>query len=108
MNSIQKSLQQMQAPDAEQLEQRAKELESNRSVPIEQILNPDFMGRHTRFASIEAFFEDGRFVVEKDEDFEALPQTALDQHARAVTPFDSFQEMVDKAVGEYIMRSLGF
>ncbi|NMO95544.1 hypothetical protein [Paenibacillus lemnae] len=92
----------------EELDQKTRELENNRSVPVEQVLTPDFMAKYANSASVEHFFEAGGFLVKNDEDFDALPQEPLDQYVRETSSFDSFQDMVDKAVREYIVRNLGF
>lgn len=90
------------------LERNAKELVDNRSVPLEEVFTEGFMTAHTRFGSIDDFLEAGGFVIETDADFEAIPREALDPYVHEATSFDSFQQMLDKAVGEYIMRRLGF
>lgn len=91
-----------------ELQQNAKELESNRSVPLEEVFTEAFMKTYTPSGSIECFFKDGGFEVETDADFEDIPREALDRYVAEQTSFHSFQEMTDKAVGEYIIRKLGF
>ncbi|AVK86024.1 hypothetical protein C3943_22260 [Lysinibacillus sp. B2A1] len=90
------------------MERKAKELEKGVSVSLDELFNPLFMHEHTFFDSFEEFLSDGNFVVETQEDFEAIPEQDLDAHVASKTKFKNWAEMSEQAAGEYAMKQLGF
>ena len=90
------------------MERKAKELERGVSVSFGELFNPLFMQAHTAFDSFEQFLSDGNFLVETQEDFEAIPEHELDAHVATKTKFENWNEMSQQAANEFAMKQLGF
>lgn len=90
------------------LDRRARELDGEHDVPIEDILTPAFMSSCSKYASIDSFFGAGGFNFESQEEFEQVPDDELDSHVCATTSFGSWDEMLTKAGEQYALRQLGF
>lgn len=90
------------------LNRRARELDGEHDVPIENILTPSFMSSCSKFASIDSFFGAGGFNFGSQEEFEQVPDEELDSHVRATTRFGSWDEMLTEAGEQYALRQLGF
>ncbi len=87
---------------------RADGLSGNHSVPLPDLLTPDFLRRCSRFQSVEEMFEASGFKVESEDDFSAIPDTEWDEFVRANTSFPSWEVMLGKAGGAWAARRLGF
>lgn len=90
------------------LDKRARELDGEHAVPIEDILTPAFVSSCSEFASIDAFFGAGGFSFESQEEFERIPDEELDSHVRATTTYEDWDEMLTAAGEQYALRQLGF
>lgn len=90
------------------MERKAKELEKGVTVSFGELFNPLFMQKHTIFNSFEEFLSEGNFIVNTQEDFEAIPEQDLDTHVAHKTKFENWAEMSEQAAGEYAMKQLGF
>jgi len=91
-----------------QMEEAAKELEKGESVPFSVLFSSVFMGQYTQFNSFEDFLSAGGFEVNSQEDFEAIPDEAMDTHVAKTTKFGSWDEMLSTAGKEYVEKKLGF
>ena len=58
---------------------QAESLSGNHSVPVPDLLTPDFLRRCSRFQSAEEMFEVSGFNVESAEDFAAIPDAEWDE-----------------------------
>lgn len=85
----------------------ARELDGRHSVSLDDLLTPEFVARNTRFANADELFNAGGFSASSQEEFEAIPDEMLDAFVRAQSPFDSWQEMLSAAGGEWAKRKLG-
>lgn len=90
------------------IERAAKELEKGENVSFDVLFNPSFMRKNTQFNTFEDFLTDGNFVVNSQEDFEAIPDKDIDDHVSKTTKFNNWQEMLDTAATEYTIKKLGF
>lgn len=81
--------------------------ELNGSVPLRDILTPEFMSRETKFSSVKAMFESTPFKIESQDDFRALAQDQLDAFIREHTKFSSWQDLLKAGGLEYAKRKLG-
>jgi hypothetical protein len=90
-----------------QLQNNAKKLEGTKSVSFDELFNDSFMSQHTNFSNLEEFFEAGSFKANSKEDFEAIPDSKLDEHVSKTTKFSSWKDMLDEAVKEFTIRKLG-
>ena len=91
----------------DQMQQNAKELEQTKSVSFSDLFTSSFMQKHTEFSSIDKLFKAGNFIVESQEDFEAISESELDAHVNKTTNFSSWQDMLDEAVKEFTAKKLG-
>ena len=64
-------------------------LNGTHQVPIAEMLTPEFMAGHTRFANIDEFFDASGFQVISAADFEAIPTEPLDEFVRTESSFES-------------------
>jgi hypothetical protein len=87
---------------------RAESFSGNHSVPVPELLTPDFLRRCSRFQSAEEMFEASGFKIESAEDFTAIPDAAWDEFVRANTSFVSWEAMLGEAGGEWAARRLEF
>ncbi|HBV88168.1 MAG TPA: hypothetical protein DEF42_16310 [Desulfosporosinus sp.] len=59
------------------------------------------MRHYTQYESIDELLSSGGFVVNSEEDYEAIPDEAIDAHVRKTTNFLSWKEMLTEAVDAY-------
>lgn len=86
---------------------RADELSKTTSVPLAELLTPEFLAANTTVASLEQFFESGGLRVDSSEDLEAVPAAEMDTHVRSVSAFQSWGDMLQAAGNEWAARKLG-
>ena len=89
-----------------QLERNARSIGGKRLVDLSDLLNPEFLGRHTKFTSLEQLFEESPFQIETQEDFDALDERELDSFIRASTRFRSWQDILDEGANEWAEKKL--
>lgn len=92
----------------ERIEEAANELDGTHSVSITELFTRSFMKEYTNFTDFNEFLVAGNFIVNSQEDFDAIPDDELDLHVGKTTKFSSWQDMLDKAGEEYILNELGF
>lgn len=90
------------------LEQNAEELSQTTEVPFNELFTAAFMNKHTPYSSIDELLDAGGFDAKTSEEFEKIPEEALDQFVSEVTSFSTWEEMLNEAASEYITRKLGF
>ena len=66
------------------------------------------MRRYTGFSSISELFQAGGFHAAADADFSSIPREELDAHIARTTKFQNWDELLDKAVSEYVRNQMGF
>lgn len=89
------------------LEKNAKELENTKSVSFETLFNSKFMSKYTRFSSFNELLTFGKYEVNSQEDFEAIPDDEFDDFIASNTKFETWQDMLDTASTEYAINKLG-
>lgn len=72
------------------------------SVPLVEVLSPDFMRARTKFATFEAMCE--AVGIKSAEEFKAFPDDQWELHVRAHTAFSSWEEMQQAAGQEWFAR----
>jgi len=70
------------------------------------LLTPNFISRHSRFAAEDEMFEASGFVIQSAEDFAAIPDENWDRFIRENTVFDSWVAMLQAAQFEWCIRHL--
>jgi hypothetical protein len=91
-----------------QLASRAKALEGTRSVALTDMLTPEFVGAHTKYSDLAAFFDSGGLEMTSHTDLETISSERLDAHVRSSSSFKSWSEMLGAAGREYARRKMGF
>lgn len=94
--------------ELEHMRQAVEDLGEERSVSFEELFTEEFMEENTDFTSIDDLLEAGGFHAETNEDFEAIPEDALDAHVAKTTRFDSWEDMLGEATEQYLISQLGF
>lgn len=90
------------------LERNAKELSQTTEVTFNELFTAAFMNKHTSYSSIDELLDAGGFDAKTSEEFEKIPEEALDQFVSKVTSFSTWEEMLSEATSEYAARKLGF
>ena len=90
------------------LARRAKTLDGQHSIPLNELLTPYFISRHTHFNNADELFEASGFKVESQDDFAAIPDAEWDEFIRSISSFPNWQEMLEAAVKEWTTKKLGF
>lgn len=86
----------------------AEELDDTQSVPITELLSPEFVSSHTRFANAEEMFDASGFKVESQEDFAAIPDVEWNEFIRSISSFSDWQTMLGEAGATWAAKKLGF
>jgi hypothetical protein len=87
----------------QQLERNAREFHGEHRVPVLELLNEEFMHRHTSFASLQAMF--AAFGL-SDEEFVTSDDARKDELIRSKTRFPSWQDMLKEASVEWSKKQL--
>ena len=80
-----------------ELRDQVESLSGEHSVPISELLSPEFLATCTLFNSADEMFAKSGFKVESQADFEAIPDDAWDEFIRENTSFSSWKEMINAA-----------
>lgn len=90
----------------DQLIKNAKEIDGKHQVKLVDLMNPDFISAHSKYADFDALLAASDFKVENAEDFAAIPDDAWDAYINSNTDFDSWLEMQKAAGAEYMKAKL--
>ena len=94
----------------EGLDELAKNLDrmsGTQDVPIEDLLTPEFVSSHTKFANIEEMFEASGFKIKSQDDFAAIPDADWDAFIRSISAFSDWESMLGEAGAEWATKKLG-
>lgn len=90
--------------DKEQLKQNLEKLAENngpqQAVSYQDIFNPQFMQKNTSFTTIDVFVREAG--VKEFPALDAMPQDKLNAFVKKETKFNSWEEMQQRAVNEYM------
>ncbi len=95
------------AKDMHRIANRAKELDGTHNVPIEELLTPEFVSSHTKFANIEEMLEASGFKIESQDDFAAIPDKDKDKFIRSISAFSDWESMIGEAGSAWAVKKLG-
>lgn len=93
-----------------QLDQMARgveELEGTHTVLMTELLSPEFVSSHTKFANAEEMFEASGFKIESQNDFAAIPDAEWDAFIRSISSFSDWQSMLGEAGSVWAAKKLG-
>jgi hypothetical protein len=91
----------------DKLQKNLKKLQETTSVPLVELLNPNFVTSHTKFSSAQEMFEASGFTINSQEDFAAIPTDKLDEFIRDNSTFPSWREMLSSANKSWLAREFG-
>ena len=86
------------------LDKKFKKIGGTHSVPMEELLSPDFMVRFTNFSSFDELIEKSGYVIETQEDFDKIPDNEWDSFIITQTQFSSWQNMLELAGSEFVQK----
>lgn len=85
----------------------AKKLDGS-TVSFDVLFNKTFMRKYTSFTTFDELLDAGGFIVNSQEDFEAIPDDEFDKHIMSNTKFKSWEAMLNEASSLYAAKKLGF
>ncbi len=88
------------------MQQGAKELENTETTIFDKLFTSSFMQNYTNFLSFDDFLKGGNFIVNSQEDFEAIPEDDMDIHVSNTTKFSCWEDMLNKATEIYVSKKL--
>jgi hypothetical protein len=84
------------------LASKTQTLAGQHDVPLRDLLNPEFMVRHTRFGNINDMFAASGFNIESREDLAAVPDEQWDEFIRSVSTFSDWQSLLGEATRVWV------
>lgn len=82
------------------------ENEVNEEVSLGELFDRGFLEKNSEFETLNEFFKFHDILVTTLEDFEALKTEVLDEAVKLSTSFNSWDEMLQEAEEERIMKKL--
>ena len=97
-NELQKKL--------EEMHRKAEELDGGHSVPISELLTPEFLAGCSSFSTVEELFDASGFEVESPEDLEAIPDSDWEWFIQQNTSYTSWSEMLQNASQAWAFKKM--
>jgi hypothetical protein len=91
----------------DELQQRLRKLDGSHDVPLDELMNPEFMLKHTRFNSFRDMLDQSGYSVKTAEDFKAIPDAPWDAFIAANSTFANWHEMQEAAAADWTKKQLG-
>lgn len=88
------------------LENKVQSLSGQQAVPLNELLDPEFLAACSTFSSVNDMFERSGFKVESQEDFAAIPDDDWEDFICTNTSYLSWQEMLVAAGAAWTKRKL--
>ena len=85
--------------DFKELDKKLESLSGN--VPLDELLNSNFMRKYTQFQTAHEFADTSSFDFSN---IESIDSNDLDKFVSAHTKFTSWQEMLNHAAAEWIQK----
>lgn len=80
---------------------------NHQNVPLPELLNKNFISRHSSFSDLSELFEASGFKIESRVDFEAIPNDQWDEFIAQNTSFKNWKEMLSEAGEEWAKQKFG-
>lgn len=90
----------------DKIQETAKSLDGS-AIPLEELLNPQFLQEFSRFQSLDEMFAASGYNVESSEDFKAIPDEPWDVFIENNTEFSNWSDMSTKAAADYFFKKAG-
>jgi len=91
----------------DELKQQLRRLDGSHGVSLNELLNPEFMLKHTHFSSFQDMLDHSGYSVKTPEDLKAIPDAPWDAFISANSTFASWHEMREAAKTEWAKKQLG-
>lgn len=88
------------------LQKGLNELSNTDSIPMTELLNDNFLVKHSDFKGFSDF--ESREIFTKYQSIEDIPDSEMDEFIKEHSNFDSWEEFLGTATKEYIAKTLGF
>ena len=85
--------------DFKELDKKLESLSGN--VPLDELLNSNFMRKYTQFQTVQEFADTSSFDFSN---IESINSNDLDKFVSAHTKFTSWQELLNHAAAEWIQK----
>jgi len=92
--------------DLENIQSKAKKLEGTNSVSFGELFTQEFLGKNTKFSSLDDMFKKSGFTINSQEDFKNIPDEEWGKFIASNSHFKSWEEMLDAAVKEWTGKQL--
>ena len=89
-----------------ELKERAAELNGEHKIPLKDLMTPDFVAGCSSYASIDDLFAASPFTINTLDDFKAIPDAEWDTFISTHTNFQTWEEMQQAAMREYVRGKL--
>lgn len=85
-----------------------EELGGTDTVSMTELLSPEFVSSHTKFANADEMFEASGFKLDSQDDFAAIPDAEWDEFIRSISSFPDWQSMLGAAGSAWVAKKLVF
>jgi hypothetical protein len=93
--------------DLEAIAEKAHELDGSQ-VSFDELFDNDFISLHTNADSFDAFLSSANIVIDDEIDLDVLSSVeAFNSYVAENSNFDTWDEMMDVAIGCYSEKKLG-
>lgn len=86
------------------LEKNLKSVDGTHNYELQEILNPTFISKVSKYSNVEDFL--GACGIKTADDFKAFPQDKFDDFVKENTKFKNWEEMITEASQELIAKKL--
>jgi hypothetical protein len=90
----------------DELHDQADQIRGTQEVPLDELLNPGFLAKYSRFLSYDEMFEESGIRLKSQDDFANLPDGELDKVIQQNTTFATWQDMVSAAAVEWFQKKI--
>lgn len=88
------------------LQNNLESLGQTQQVPLKELMNVEFMRKHTSYGSVQEMFDASGFKIESAEDFKAIPDDEWEFFIIRSTKFSSWREMQVIAAKDWMAKKL--
>ena len=88
----------------EKLQKKFDKLSKTNPIPLNDLFTKNFISKYTNFSNSDEFFN--ACNIHTDEDLKQISDNELNNLVSKFTKFNSWQEMIDTSVSEYMKKQL--
>ena len=88
----------------EKLQKKFDILTKTNPIPLSELFTKTFISKYTNFSNSDEFFN--ACNIHTDEDLKQISDNELNNLVSKFTKFNSWQEMIDTSVSEYMKKQL--